>query len=103
VGSGHKGEDGKEDVDFIPIVTYRQQAENCGKYLHKGSPVGVTGRLSVRPFTDREGNKRYITEVVADRVKFLSGGSGRQREPGEEDEGYTPPANMHEIEEDLPF
>lgn len=62
---------GEKEVDYINIVVWRALAENCSKYLKKGSKVGVSGRLEVRSY-EQEGQKRYATEVVADEVSFLS-------------------------------
>ena len=73
------GRDGAErQTDFIDIVAWRQQAEFASKYFTKGSMAIVTGRLQIRDWTDRDGNKRRSAEVVADRVMF--GESKRNRE-----------------------
>ena len=69
---------GEKQTDFIDIVAWRQQAEFVSKYFTKGSMVIVTGRLQMRDWTDRDGNKRTSAEVVADRVMF--GESRRSRE-----------------------
>lgn len=61
----------QQKADFVPIVVWRAQAENCAKYLGKGSLVAVEGRLQIRPYEDREGQRRTATEVVADSVQFL--------------------------------
>ena len=80
----------KEEADFVPIVVWRQQAENCAKYLGKGSQVAIEGRLQIRSYEDREGKRRTIAEVVADSVQFLdtrnggSGGGGQHREQGDD-------------------
>ena len=58
-------------TDFIPVVTFKAQAENCAKFLDKGRLAAVTGRLQIRTYTDRDGNKHKAAEVVADNVKFL--------------------------------
>ena len=65
------------EADFIPIVVWRAQAENCAKYLHKGSQAAISGSIQTRSYDAPDGSKRYITEVVADEVQFLSrpGGS----------------------------
>lgn len=65
---------GERETDFINIVTWRGLAENCGKYLAKGRKVAVCGQIQTRSYDDKEGNKRYATEVVADDVEFLGGG-----------------------------
>ncbi len=73
------GRDGSEkQTDFIDIVAWRQTAEFVSKYFTKGSMAVVSGRLQIRDWTDREGNKRRNAEVVADNVYF--GESKRSRE-----------------------
>jgi single-strand DNA-binding protein len=61
----------QQEADFIPIVVWQKQAENCAKYLGKGSLVAVEGRLQIRSYEDREGQKRTIAEVVGESVQFL--------------------------------
>ena len=61
----------QKETDFIPIVVWRAQAENCAKFLGKGSLVALEGRLQLRSYEDREGQRRTATEVVADSVQFL--------------------------------
>ena len=63
---------GERETDFINIVVWRGQAENCHKYLKKGSKCGVVGSLQTRSYDAQDGSKRYITEVIADEVEFLS-------------------------------
>lgn len=66
------GGNGKEkEVDFINIVTWRQLAETCANYLRKGRLTAVEGRLQIRNYDNNEGRKIYVTEVVADNVRFL--------------------------------
>jgi single-strand DNA-binding protein len=60
-----------KETDFIPIIVWQKQAENCAEYLLKGSQVAVEGRLQVRGYEDKQGNKRSATEVVASSVQFL--------------------------------
>ena len=62
---------GEREADFIKIVTWRKLAENCGNMLKKGRLVGVCGRLQVRSYDAQDGQRRYVTEVVADEVQFL--------------------------------
>lgn len=73
---------GERGADFINIVTFRKQAENVNQYLKKGSLAGVDGRLQSRSYENKEGQRVYVTEVVADSVQFLepkgSNGSGGQ-------------------------
>jgi len=68
----NRGFGDKKDVDFIPIVTWRALAENCAKFLAKGRKVGVSGRIQVRSYDTNNGERRYVTEIVADDVEFLT-------------------------------
>ncbi len=62
----------KDETDFIPIVTWRRLADNCGKFLAKGRKVAVAGRIQTRSYEDNGGTRRYVTEIVADDVEFLT-------------------------------
>ncbi len=89
----------KDETDFIPIVTWQKQAENCANYLKKGSKCAVQGRIQTRNYENKEGRKVYVTEIVADRVEFLdSKGKGDKPAGGWDDIG-------HEIDTDdeVPF
>ncbi len=70
---------GEREADFISIVAWRQLAELVANYLKKGSQAGLEGRLQTRSYDDKDGKKRYVTEVVADNVQFLSP-TGEKRE-----------------------
>lgn len=61
----------RDEADFIPIVVWNKPAENCANYLGKGSAVAIEGRLQVRSYEAQDGQKRRVTEVVADDVRFL--------------------------------
>lgn len=63
---------GAKDTDFFSVVCWRGLAENCGKYLRKGSKVGVCGSIQNKNYEGSDGVKRYSTEIVADEVQFLS-------------------------------
>lgn len=65
------GQNGEKETDFINIVTWRQLAETCANYLKKGRLTAVEGRIQVRNYENNEGRKVYVTEVVADNVRFL--------------------------------
>lgn len=69
----YKDRDGnrQEKTEWHNIVAWRQLAEICGKYLHKGKQVYIEGKIQTRSYEDRDGNKRYITEVVADQMQML--------------------------------
>ena len=62
---------GEREADFINIVVWRKQAENVKNFLTQGSQVAVEGRIQTRTYDDPNGQRRYITEVVADNVEFL--------------------------------
>lgn len=70
----------EREADFIPVVTWRQLAETCANYLRKGRLAAVEGRIQVRNYENNEGKKVYVTEVIADNVRFLEsanrGGEG---------------------------
>lgn len=65
-----KNED--KSTTFIKIVTWEKQAENCAKFLKKGSLASVEGRLQIKPYTDKNGETRRSTEIVATNVQFLT-------------------------------
>ncbi|MDW7670728.1 MAG: single-stranded DNA-binding protein [Bacillota bacterium] len=115
-----------QEADFIPVVVWEKQAENCANYLTKGSQVGVQGRMQVRSYEAQNGEKRYVTEVVGNQVEFLSssGKSGgddfqqtrpaspqrsNQQNQKNDDGGFNPDdIDLEEFEtmeddEDLPF
>ncbi len=71
VNRSFTNQQGEREADFIPIVVWRKQAEQCAEYLSKGSEVVVDGRLQVRSYEDRDGIKRKKSEIVAWRVQFL--------------------------------
>ncbi|TXD37262.1 single-stranded DNA-binding protein [Lujinxingia vulgaris] len=72
----------QERTEWHRVVVFGKQAENCGKYLSKGRQVFVEGRMQTRDWEDRDGNKRSTTEIVAQTVQFLSGGSSAGRSDG---------------------
>ena len=76
-----KGGQKQERTEWHRVNVWGEQAEHCSKYLAKGRMVYVEGRLQTRSWDDKEGKKRYSTEVVADRVVFL-GGQGPGAEGG---------------------
>lgn len=122
----YKDRDGnrQEKTEWHNIVAWRQLAEICGKYLHKGKQIYIEGRIQTRSYDDRDGNKRYITEIVADQMQMLGragdeggsssygghsggqpqqSGSGKQSyESGSQQGDYSqePPVNM---DDEIPF
>lgn len=91
---------GERIADFIPVVTWRTLAENCSKYLAKGRKVSVLGSIQVRTYDANDGSKRYVTEIVADEVQFLTpAGEGKQAPMDTYAEGFTDIGD----DEDVPF
>ncbi len=66
-----KNKEGNYDTDFFNVSVFGRQAANVSKYCFKGSLVGVEGRLQSRSYDAQDGTKRYVVDVVADRVEFL--------------------------------
>ena len=82
---------GEREADFINIVVWRKQAENVKNYLSQGSQVAIDGRIQTRSYDDNNGQKRYVTEVVADNVEFLgSKGSNSQNQSQSSNEMSEP-------------
>jgi len=74
-----QGGEKREEVCFLTVVVWGKQAESCGEYLDKGSPILVEGRLQTREWEAKDGGKRTVIEVVAERVQFM--GRGRTAAP----------------------
>ena len=72
VNRNYSSSDGERQTDFFNITVWRALAENCGKYLKKGSKVAVVGSLQNRSYEDKDGIKRNVTDIVASEVEFLS-------------------------------
>ncbi len=88
----------KEETDFIDVVTWKGLAENCANYLGKGRLAAVEGRLQIRSYETKEGQKRKVAEVVADDVRFLDkGGTGSSPGSGQ----TSSPRREHDQWEDL--
>ena len=68
---------GEREADFINIVVWNKAAENCAKYLSKGRQIAVEGRLQIRSFDGNDGQRRWVTEVIADNVEFLGSGQSQ--------------------------
>lgn len=116
-----KNGDSQEKTEWHNIVAWRQLAEICGKYLHKGKQVYIEGKIQTRSYDDRDGNKRYMTEIVADQVQMLGrsgdeggGVTGRssetknspaQREPRNNSKDYEDPGEppFNPGDDDIPF
>lgn len=96
---------GKKEADFINIVAWRQLAETCAQYLRKGRLTAIEGRIQVRHYDNNEGKRVYVTEVIADNVKFLESnkdGSQRADKPDTEKDPFTG-SGTPVLDDDLPF
>jgi single-strand DNA-binding protein len=71
---------GQKEADFISVVVWGKQAENTANYMSKGSLMAISGRIQTRSYDAKDGTKRYVTEVVASEVQFLSKGTGAGNE-----------------------
>lgn len=103
---------GVREADFLQIIAWRQTAELCAKYLAKGRKVGIEGNIQARSYMAQDGTKRYVTEIIADNVEFLtpkneSAGSYQQADSGLRAADTSPgdiPAGFTPVNDDeLPF
>lgn len=114
------GPNGERDTDFINIVVWQKQAELCAQYLHKGRLAAIDGRLQIRSYDNREGQKVRVAEVVAESVRFLdradngssggnTGASPSQPRPSSasrpsfEDDPFADDQTIDISDDDLPF
>jgi len=101
-----KNQQGERETDFINIVVWGSQAENCANYLSKGKLAAVDGRLQIRTFDGQDGQRRWVTEVVADNVRFLSPKGGSESPKGGSESSVGPGNMGNEVDfsdDDIPF
>jgi len=98
VDRNRKNAQGERETDFINIVVWQKQAENCANYLSKGKLAAVDGRLQIRSYDGQDGQKRWITEVVAETVRFLS-----PKDSGGMSSGDFIGTEIEPPDDDLPF
>lgn len=93
--------DGERECDFFNIIAWRGLAENCGRFLSKGKKIAVVGNLQTRSY-EVDGEKKYVTEVMADEIEFLSPrGEEQQNTPAP---GKKKPSELQPVDDsDLPF
>jgi single-strand DNA-binding protein len=95
-GAGGEWED---KPNYFDVTVWGAQGENCARYLAKGRPIALDGRLEWREWQDKEGNKRQSIDIVADSVQFLG---GRDDSGGGQSNGFTPrsdvPANTDDFQ-----
>lgn len=101
VSRRYANSDGERETDFLNIVVWRNLGENCHKFLKKGSKVGIVGNIQSRSYDATDGTKRYVTEIVAEEVEFLSTKSQDGDAPKTSNEEV---AKLQPIDDDgLPF
>lgn len=108
VNRKYKNEDGTTTTDFINCVAWRKTAEFVAQHFKKGKAIALVGEIQVRTYTDNNGGKRYVTEVVADEVSFVG---GKEEQSGGNQGAYVPDAYTNAApkfeavseEDDLPF
>lgn len=110
VNRNFKSQNGEREADFINCVIWRQQAENLANWAKKGALIGITGRIQTRNYENQQGQRVYVTEIVANDFQLLE--SRKDRETGQS-QGYSQPdfsrqatANtspMDISDDDLPF
>jgi len=92
---------GERETDFLNIVVWRTLGENCHKYLKKGSKCCVVGQVQTRSYEAQDGTKKYITEIVAEEVEFLSTAPKKEETNIKESEPELTP--IDDVLTDLPF
>lgn len=104
-------QEGQPDADFINCTSWNKVADNVAKYTHKGSLVGVEGRIQTRSYDDQQGKRVYVTEIVAESVQFLESKSSNNSTnneyvPNEEtysNQEFTSNDHLEIESDDLPF
>lgn len=88
----------ERETDFFDVVAWRNTAEFVGKYFSKGDMIAVSGRLQIRPWTDKDGNKRRSTEIIAESVYF-----GGTKKSGSDNGAAQDFEQIGDPDDDLPF
>ena len=105
VNRNFKSQNGEREADFINCVIWRQQAENLASWAKKGALIGIVGRIQTRNYENQQGQRVYVTEVVADSFQLLES----QKERGNQSQGSSQPdfgrnaSPMDISDDDLPF
>lgn len=106
VNRNFKSQNGEREADFINCVIWRQQAENLANWCKKGALIGITGRIQTRSYENQQGQRVYVTEVVADNFQLLE--FNKQNNQGYSQENSQPDFSqqaepMNILDSDLPF
>lgn len=109
VNRNFKSQNGEREADFINCVIWRQQAENLANWAKKGALIGITGRIQTRNYENQQGQRIYVTEVVADNFQLLESQKERGNQPqanSHPDFGRQEPMQSNPMDisdDDLPF
>ena len=103
-----RNKDGDRDADFIRCQIWRKSAENFSNFTHKGSLVGLDGRIQTRNYENQQGQRVYVTEVVVDNFALLDSKNDSQQQGGQQNGGYQQSAPQGDeaptiADGDLPF
>lgn len=106
VNRNFKSQNGEREADFINCVLWRQQAENLANWCKKGALIGITGRIQTRSYENQQGQRVYVTEVVADNFQLLE--FNKQNNQGQSQGNSQPDFSrqaepMNILDSDLPF
>jgi single-strand DNA-binding protein len=111
VDRAFKNKQGEKETDFISIVVLGKTAEHCSNYIGKGSLISVSGRIQTRTYDTKEGQRRYVTEVLAEQVNFLD--RRENNRSGDQEfrpqQTYNQPSRQEDLypvdieEDELPF
>lgn len=104
VDRNYKSAQGDRETDFIPCVVFRQLAELCANYLAKGRLAAIEGRIQVRTYDGQDGQRRWVTEVIGDNVRFLSPkeNASSSSSPAVPDD-FSSFAHEVSLDDDIPF
>lgn len=102
IACGWKGKD-TEGTEWVRISTFGKLAEICEKYLQKGSQVFVSGRFKTRKWQDKDGQDRYSTEIVADRMQMLGGKSEQSNRQEQREQAPSDGGGLSQMDDDIPF
>ena len=108
VNRNFKNQNGEREADFINCVIWRQAAENLANLAKKGTLVGITGRIQTRNYENQQGQRVYVTEVIADSFQLLESRNSQNQQQSapdfsRNDSPFEKPLSMDISDDDLPF
>lgn len=95
--------EGEQSADFIPVIVWQKAAENVAKFLSKGSQVAVEGRIQTSSYDNKEGQKVYRTEIVADQVEFIGTKGGGSSSKNDDFSDSDEDSFKGDFSEEIPF